>query len=273
VRRTHPPSPLTFEPPPLDRTWSYARRSAEPFRLPAVPTLVVAPHPDDETLMAGGLIAAQRARAVDVQVLAVTDGEAAYESADRQDLAAQRRSEQLAALAELGVGPDDVTRLALPDGAVAEHIDELADAIASFEHVGLVVAPWTGDHHCDHEAVGAAARIAVGRTGGALIFGLFWTWHRRTPDDLVDERMLELRLDADGRRRRRKAIRCHQSQFVHDHGAPQLTPELVRPLGWQAEYYLSPQRLRHTADDVARRDALLVTGVPPVTSHASEVQT
>jgi LmbE family N-acetylglucosaminyl deacetylase len=210
------------------------------LRLPAVPTLVVVPHPDDETLMAGGLIAAQRARAVDVHVLAVTDGEAAYESADRRELAARRRSEQLAALAELGVGPDAVTRLAIPDGAVAEHVDQIADAIASFEHVGLVVAPWTGDYHCDHEAVGVAARRAVARTGGALIFGLFWTWHHRTPADLADERMLELQLDGDARRRRRQAIQCHRSQFVHHGDAPQLTPELIRPIGWQAEYFLTP---------------------------------
>lgn len=272
MRRTHSPSQPALEPPPLDRTWSYARRSADPLRLPSVPTLVVAPHPDDETLMAGGLIAAQRARAVEVHVLAVTDGEAAYESEDREALAARRRSEQLAALAELGVGAESVTRLGIPDGAVAEHVDEIADAIASFEHVGLVVAPWTGDHHCDHEAVGAAARAAVGRTGGALVFGLFWTWHHRTPADLADERMLELQLDADGRRRRRRAIQCHQSQFVHDGGAPQLTPELVRPLGWQAEYFLSPKLLVSPASDEANRGPRLLTGVPPVTSGRSGVQ-
>ncbi|HSP27126.1 MAG TPA: PIG-L family deacetylase [Ilumatobacteraceae bacterium] len=233
----------------------------------------MAPHPDDETLMAGGLIALQRARAVDVHVLAVTDGEAAYEAAGSRELAAGRRVEQLAALEELGVGADSVTRLGIPDGAAADHVGEIADAIAAFDHVGLVVAPWTGDYHCDHEAVGAAARSAVARTGGALIFGLFWTWHRRTPADLADERMLELRLDADARHRRRRAIQCHRSQFVHEGGAPQLTPELVRPIGWQSEYFISPQLLDSPSVEGANYEAWLATGVPPVTSGPSGVET
>jgi hypothetical protein len=63
------------EPSALDRRWREVHRHAESLRLPAVPTLVIAPHPDDETLLAGGLIATQRARDVDVHILAVTDGE------------------------------------------------------------------------------------------------------------------------------------------------------------------------------------------------------
>ena len=223
--------------------------------------------------MAGGLIALQRARAVDVHVLAITDGEAAYEAAGSREKAAGRRVEQLAALEELGVGADSVTRLGIPDGAAADHVGEIADAIAAFDHIGLVVAPWTGDYHCDHEAVGAAARTAVARTGGALIFGLFWTWHRRTPADLADERMLELQLDADARQRRRRAIQCHRSQFFHEDGAPQLTPELVRPIGWQSEYFISPQLLDRPSVDGANHETWLATGVPPVTSGPSGVET
>lgn len=223
--------------------------------------------------MAGGLIALQRARAVDVHVLAVTDGEAAYEATGSRELAAGRRVEQMAALEELGVGPGSVTRLGIPDGAAAEHVGEIADAIAAFDHVGLVVAPWTGDYHCDHEAVGTAARTAVARTGGALIFGLFWTWHRRTPADVADERLLELQLDADARHRRRRAIQCHRSQFFHEDGAPQLTPELVRPIGWQAEYFISPQLLDRPSGDNESNETWLATGVPPVTSGTSGVET
>ena len=198
--------------------------------------------PDDATLMAGGLIALQRARAVDVHVLAIAEGDAADETADRETSAAQRRVEQMAALEELGVGPDSVTRLAIRNGAAVDHVDEIADAIAAFDHVGLVVAPGTGDDQRDHEAVGVAARSAVGRTGGDLVFGLFWMWHSRNPADLADEQMVELQLDADARRRRRRAIRCHRSQFFEHDGVPQLTPELVRPIGWQAEYFISPLR-------------------------------
>jgi LmbE family N-acetylglucosaminyl deacetylase len=276
MRRTSPPSQPTDEPSALDRTWSPTHRRAERLRLPSVPTLVVAPHPDDETLLAGGLIATQCVRGVGVHVLAVTDGEHAYETGDRRYLAARRRREQRTALEELGVGAHAISRLGIPDGDAADHTAEIADAIAAFEHVGLVVAPWTGDHHCDHEAVGAAAREAVGRTGGALIFGLFWTWHRRAPADLGQERILALELDEEARRRRRRAIECHRSQFVRDDdadGPPQLSADLIRPLDWRAEYFISPRFHRASATDEASREGHLSTGVPPVTSGPSGVQT
>lgn len=277
MRRNHTPSQSTDEPSRLDETWSDVHRTSTPLRLPAIPTLVVAPHPDDETLLAGGLIATQRSRGVDVQILTVTDGERAYGAADPA-LAARRRAEQLEALAELGVGEASVSRLGVADGAAAQHIDPITDAIAAFEDVGLVVAPWTGDHHSDHEAVGAAARDAVGRTGSALVFGLFWTWHRRTPSDVANERMLRLRLDDDSRRRRRRAIERHRSQFAApsttnggETPAPQLTAELVRPLDWLGEYYLSP-RPSAVPDDFVHHVGL-ATGVPPVTSGPSGVHT
>jgi LmbE family N-acetylglucosaminyl deacetylase len=260
-------------PPPLDRTWSPLHRRAELLRLPAVPTLVVAPHPDDETLLAGGLIAVQRARGVAVQVLTVTDGENAYETADRRELAACRRSEQEAALHELGVGVDSISRLQIPDGSAAEHTAAIADAIAVLDHGGLVVAPWTGDHHCDHEAVGAAAREAVARTGGALYFGLFWTWHHRSPADLAGERILALDLDEDARHRRRRAIECHRSQFVRHGSTPQLDENLIRPLGWEAEYFVSPRMHGGPPTDDVVHHVHLATGVPPVSSGSSGVQT
>ncbi len=273
MRRSPTPSQPADEPSPLDRSWSRTHERAELLRLPAVPTLIVAPHPDDETLLAGGLIATQRARGVEVHVLAVTDGEAAYDTAEPEELADRRRAEQLAALGELGVDAGSIRRLSIPDGEAAQHTAEITEAIAAFEHVGLVVAPWTGDHHCDHEAVGVAARHAVARTGSALIFGLFWTWHHRTPEALARERILALELDDEARRRRRAAIECHRSQFVDDDGTPQLTDELIRPLDWHAEYYVSPRLLSAPGDDDTDVETHLETGVPPVMSGSAGVQT
>ena len=226
---------------PLERTWSPLHRRAETLQLPPVPTLVVAPHPDDEVLLAGGLIATQRSRGVDVHVLAVTDGEAAYDVDDPAALASKRRTEQLAALGELGVEPHSITRLGLPDGAVPAHVDTVADAVASLAGFGLVVAPWTGDHHCDHEATGAAVRRGAARSGAAVLFGLFWTWHHRRPEELADERIAMLDLADDAMRRRGRALRRHDSQFSAEHGRAQLTQQLVEPAGWPVEYFIVPQ--------------------------------
>lgn len=232
----HHPSPSSQRHESLDRRWSSLHRRAEPFSVPAVPTLVVVPHPDDETLLAGGLISTQRSRGVDVQILAVTDGEAAYDPAD--GLAGRRRREQLDALHRLGVGAESVHRLGLPDGRVGSHVATVTEAIAAADGVGLVVAPWTGDHHCDHEAVGRAAHDAAHRTGCPLVFGLFWTWHRRDPVDLADDRLLALDLDPTAKERRRRALRCHVSQFSDEYGPPQLDDDLVRPVEWPREYFV-----------------------------------
>ena len=260
-------------PTPLERTWSPIHHRAEPLRLPTIPTLVIAPHPDDETLLAGGLIATQRARNVPVHVLALTDGEAAYDVDDPEVLASRRRDEQLDALDELGVRHDAVTRLGLPDGSIADHIDEVAEAIERLGEFGLVVAPWTQDHHCDHEAAGAAARRAVGTSGAALLFGLFWTWHHHRPDDLSGERVMAVQLSDEARSRRARALRCHRSQFSTENGRAQLTESLVAPLGWHAEYFLAPHAAVGAVQAASESDSLLVTGVPPVTSGPSEVQT
>jgi len=95
---------------------------------PAKPMLIVAPHPDDETLGAGGLIAFQVARDVPVTVAAVTDGERAYP--DESGLAELRRREQTEALVRLGVPPENIVRFGLPDGNVTACEHELVQRLA-----------------------------------------------------------------------------------------------------------------------------------------------
>jgi LmbE family N-acetylglucosaminyl deacetylase len=94
--------------------------------------LIVAPHPDDETLGCGGLIQRARARGVDVHVVVITNGDAyahdwvlvAAEDALRGTasehlaLGRGRQRESLRALATYGVPADHVTFLGYPDGGV-----------------------------------------------------------------------------------------------------------------------------------------------------------
>ena len=105
--------------------------------------LVIAPHPDDETLGAGGLIARQRMRGMDVIVAAVTDGENCYP--DSVGMGEIRCLEQEGALKRLGVERDNIVRLRLPDSAVSSNEEELVERlmplVSSETHV---VAPWPG---------------------------------------------------------------------------------------------------------------------------------
>jgi LmbE family N-acetylglucosaminyl deacetylase len=147
-----------------EESWLAALASVQVWQPPLKPTLLVSPHPDDETLGAGSLIAAQRRRGVEVRVVAVTDGEAAY--ADAFNLAEIRRAEQQAALKELGVSSGKITRLGLPDSAVSSREEELTAAVASLVSRGtLLLAPWICDPHPDHEACGRAARRVAESTG------------------------------------------------------------------------------------------------------------
>jgi LmbE family N-acetylglucosaminyl deacetylase len=212
---------------------------------PPTPTLVVAPHPDDEVLACGGLIGRQRDRGVDVRVLAVTDGERAYEADSLElDLAGLRRMEQRDALHVLGVDGCCVWRARLPDGDVARHERELVGRIIDCaKGFGLIVAPWVEDHHCDHEASGRAAAAAARTLGIPLVHSLFWAWHHGTPAALPTERMVSVPLRRSEVRRRHDALDRHRSQLTDLVSAvPMLSYDSIEPVRWDSEYYLVGQR-------------------------------
>lgn len=147
--------------------------------------LVVAPHPDDEVLGVGALMARLVARGSRVTVLAVTDGEASSPGSPTlapRALAARRVAESESACASLGVPAP--SRCQLPDGGVGAHEAELSHLLSSRLRAGTVaLATWSGDGHPDHEAAGRAAAAACARTGARLVQYPVWTWHWSTPGD------------------------------------------------------------------------------------------
>ena len=219
--------------------WAGVRAAGVVWDPPAGPTLVIVPHPDDETLGCGGLIARQRSRNVPVTVYAVTDGEAAYPGVDRDRLAVRRRAEQRAALDALCLG-DTVHRLGMPDGSVAAHESALGALIAhGAKSHQLVVAPWVHDHHADHDACGRAARTALDGTDIELIHTLFWAWHRAEHDELHSQRLLTISLTDAERSARDRAIACHASQVTDIVASPMLTCSDLEPLRWSTEHYVT----------------------------------
>lgn len=168
----------------LWRPWLRAL-APPPLPLDPLPTrvVVVAPHPDDEVLAVGGLLALLTAAGVPVEVLAVTDGEASNPGGSVRPaaLATLRRAETRAALQALGIDAT-VTRLGLPDGGAAGLEQPTADALALDASTWLL-APWAGDGHPDHEAVGRAATTAAERDGARLLAYPVWAWHWAGPDD------------------------------------------------------------------------------------------
>ncbi|HST66892.1 MAG TPA: PIG-L family deacetylase [Mycobacteriales bacterium] len=147
--------------------------------LPDEPLTLVAPHPDDEVLACGGLLYHAASTGTAVHVVAVTDGEASNPggSVGPAELARLRIAETEAALAVLGVPAP--RRLARPDGGAAA----LAEPVAALALTGTVLAPWAGDGHPDHEAVGRGCALAAARTGATVVEYPVWAWHWATPAD------------------------------------------------------------------------------------------
>jgi LmbE family N-acetylglucosaminyl deacetylase len=203
--------------------WTPLLRSVRPWQPTSAPMLIVVPHPDDETLAAGGLIASQRARGVDITIVAVTDGEHAY--TDNHGLAALRREEQTAALARLGVPRDKIIRLGLTDSSVSHQENNLIAALQPLVTAQTqILAPWHGDFHPDHEACARSAKAVSNATGATLISYFFWTWHRGTPATIDGLTLASFPLTEAALTAKLEALTCHASQ-LHHAPEPEILPD------------------------------------------------
>lgn len=179
--------------------------------------VVLAPHPDDEVLGAGGLMAMLARRGTPVVVVAVTDGESSHPlSRHTTGLAARRTDESLDALTTLGVDRSGRLRLRVPDGAVTADESRVADEVAALLRPGdTCLATWREDGHPDHEATGRAASAACERTGAHLLEYPVWAWHWAQPDDARVPWTTAARLDLppDVAAAKRRAMACFVSQL------------------------------------------------------------
>jgi len=144
---------------------------------------VLAPHPDDETLACGGLLA-RAFSAAGAHVVCVTDGSASHPGS--QDwpparLAETRREELLSALNILGGKTEDLTWLGLPDSrmhevATSEVLASLTDVIDG-QGIRHIFVPAREDKHCDHQTTAQLAD-ALRDTRPDLHFYSYPVWSR-----------------------------------------------------------------------------------------------
>ena len=222
-----------------DAAWGEVLAAAGSLDLPERRTVVVVPHPDDETLLTGGLIARQSRRGVATTVVAVTDGERAYPSWPAPGLGRVRQAEQDKALRMLDLPSGCTVRLRLPDSKVADHEDELTDVLMDLIAPGdLTVAPWEHDWHPDHEACGRAAKRAAARQGATLLGSLFWAYHRVDPVAHPRLRVRRLSLTKPELNRRLNALDAHRSQLQSVHHDPVLSPDLFEHLDNDVEHFV-----------------------------------
>ena len=147
---------------------------SRPYRLRTEPSIIFAPHQDDETLGCGALIARKRNEGLPVHVIFITDGSASHTGhpfISAGEVGNIRRREALAALAILGVESCAIHFLNEPDGTLnslsadrqAGLVSHLAGLIASI-NPGEIFLPCSPDGSSEHDAafgfVGAAVTQA-----------------------------------------------------------------------------------------------------------------
>lgn len=225
--------------PTSEAQWHDVVTSRPELHLAAGPVVAAAPHPDDETLAVGGLLAHLAAMGCAVDVVAVTDGEASHPGLD--GLAAERVAEQIAALAALGIDAP-THRLGLPDGGVADHVDAVTAAlVAACTPDTTMLAPWAHDGHCDHDAVGRAAQRAAELTGARLLGYLVWAWQWADPQALTALPLRHFGLSPALQAAKADAVACFTSQTGGRH-PPILPPEVLERFARPCEVVVDDPR-------------------------------
>jgi LmbE family N-acetylglucosaminyl deacetylase len=189
-------------------------------------TLVIAPHPDDDVIGAGGLIQRALSTGGQVHVVFVTDGENnpwpqrwmhrkwTITAADRAEFGALRRDEAHDSLTCLAVTSAATTFLGLPDQGVGKLIrggdtrllQALRKIIVEFNPT-LIVSPSSRDLHNDHRAIAWCAHVAA---AGEVPITTYMV-HGEGDDRRVSMR---IELSESEQRRKRAAIECHESQLL-----------------------------------------------------------
>ncbi len=215
----HAPAPM-----PADQAHAAMRA------LPIVPldtiapgrSLILTPHPDDESLGCGGLIAALAQAGRAPIIVCVTDGSASHpgsRSHPPDTLRTLREAELRAALAALGVPAHHLHFLRLPDAhcpASGPRAEQAAAAIAVLakEH-GVTTLFVTSPHdpHGDHAASAAIASLAAARAKMRLRYYPVWSWLLPTTSQLPTPRGYRLDITPHLPAKRR-AIAAHASQYA-----------------------------------------------------------
>ena len=187
---------------------------------PASRLVVVSPHPDDEVLGCGGLLAMAAACGRETRLVCITDGEASHPGSTQwpvERLRQRRRLEWTEGLHRLGVHDAEAVHLGLPDGALVSHGAALRMRLGSLLHASdVVVSTWQQDGHPDHEAAAHAVGAVCAEIGARQLQVPVWMWHWAVPLDarVPWSRLHRLPLTANALQRKRDAIRAHESQLA-----------------------------------------------------------
>ncbi|MGE3623454.1 MAG: PIG-L deacetylase family protein [Bdellovibrionales bacterium] len=189
----------------------------------AGPSLVIAPHPDDESLGCGGVIARLRKAGRDIRILVVTDGSASGKSAviSAEQIVAERRAETESAVFALGVTRENLVFLNFRD----QHSHEQPDALDAALSDQLreysprqIFSPYAVDRHPDHRAIAASVdRLCHAGVIACPVYEYpIWYWSYTAIRELLNPAtFMRLRRVAIGEflKPKQTAVAAHKSQY------------------------------------------------------------
>lgn len=194
-------------------------------RLLACPTLIVAAHPDDETIGTGGLLP----RLDQPTIIHITNGAprnpadaCAAGFATSEDYARARRREVLEALHEAGIGPELTRELGITDQEAGFHLREIAESLADvlreLRPALVFTHPYEGGHP-DHDATAFAVHAACRMANVPPAIIEFTSYHGREGRMEVGEflpggshEITRIVLSGEACRLKRKMFDCFRSQ-------------------------------------------------------------
>lgn len=218
-------------------------------------TLIVAPHPDDESLGCGGALALLRKFGCEVVALTMSDGTLSHPNSVEyppEELRGLRENEMRNALEILGIAPGNVTFFRLSDRRVPdESAENFASTVEKIKHYlrenlpQTILVPWRRDPHPDHQAtwqIFNRANEFFAHQFRILEYPI-WLWEMAQDKDLPTENIKIFRLNIENVTDiKQRAINAHVSQttdLIDDdpHGF-RLSPEVLAHFAAPFEYYL-----------------------------------
>ena len=167
--------------------------------------LVLAPHPDDETLGCGGTLHKHHRAGDALCCVFMTDGSKGVPGSGGPDAAAIRRQEAEAAAEVIGI--DRLVFLENPDGELAASEPTVSEVAKLVQEVkpDLIYLPFLLDYHPDHWATNAVLLAALESVGRRVMLYAYEVWTPLVPNRAVD---IAAELDV-----KRKAIEQFRSQL------------------------------------------------------------
>lgn len=210
-----------------DDAWRSLCARANPLQLSLTGNwLVLAPHPDDETLGAGGLLATLADNGAPAWVAYLTSGEASHRGASlwpEDRIARTRRGEARLALRVLAKTERRPIFLGWQDGVPppvggASFRRSCSQLLQLCERHGIrnIATTWRGEGHCDHVAAYDLGRSIVTQGGSRLRLFEYLVWGWTDPGLTAKVDALHVVAPDTSRyaERCRAALACHRTQLL-----------------------------------------------------------